>query len=157
MTSFVYTGTRDSLFDPALLLAALRRHGLNVDGIQVDGLEEGGDGTSAAAAPPLAPGGAGVGAATPSTTTAAADGGAFAGVVRSKGFVRLSHAPGAHFYWSHAGRNLELRRVDADARGADASAPQAAQAELGRGHDLVIIGVNMDAAAATRVLDACLV
>ena len=47
--------------------------------------------------------------------------------------------------------------LDRDDREIEVHAVPLAQAVLGRGHDLVIIGVNMDAAAATRVLDACLV
>lgn len=65
---------------------------------------------------------------------------AFAAVLRSKGFVRTV-ACDAPFYWSHAGRRVQVSAV--------AKAPCQAQ-------ELVFIGTSMDEAAIVRVLESCL-
>jgi len=64
----------------------------------------------------------------------------FSGVVRSKGFVKLASCE-ASYYWSHAGRRVQVSVV--------AKAPCKAQ-------ELVFIGTSMDEAAIVRVLESCL-
>jgi len=64
----------------------------------------------------------------------------FAGVVRSKGFVRLA-ACDESYYWSHAGRRVQVSAVT--------RAPC-------KGQELVFIGTSMDEAAIVRVLESCL-
>jgi len=70
----------------------------------------------------------------------AAPSGVLAGVLRSKGFIRVSGNEAPHF-WSHAGKRLEVAECSA--------APC-------RGQELVLIGVDMDKVAITALLDNCL-
>eukprot|EP00928_Gymnodinium_smaydae_P074213 TRINITY_DN57280_c0_g1_i1.p1 TRINITY_DN57280_c0_g1~~TRINITY_DN57280_c0_g1_i1.p1 ORF type:complete len:407 (-),score=83.51 TRINITY_DN57280_c0_g1_i1:84-1304(-) len=66
---------------------------------------------------------------------------AFAGLLRSKGFVRVKGDKNP-YYWSHAGRRLTLTEF--------AAAP-------GDGQELVFIGRDLNEETITQILDACLV
>jgi len=111
LTSFVYR-CADRAFDPAQLAAASRQLPVVAAELEFPG--------AAAGAPAPAK--------------------AFEGVLRSKGFVRLAGCEAA-YYWSHAGRRLQV---------------SAAPGAPGKGQELVFIGAGMDQAAITQTLDGCL-
>jgi len=111
LTSFVYR-CNDRLFNGGRLAHAVRQLPVVAAVVDIPGI--------AAAAPD------------PSSV--------FAGVLRSKGFVRTV-ACDAPYYWSHAGRRVQVSAV--------AKAPCQAQ-------ELVFIGTIMDEAAIVRVLESCL-
>jgi len=94
--------------------------------------------------------------------------GPFATVLRSKGFVWVAPEGSVAYYWSHAGRHVELSELgrwwaavpredwpeahhasildDFDKEGEDGD----------RRQEIVFIGAGLDEAAITEALDACL-
>merc|ERR1719444_13053 len=67
----------------------------------------------------------------------------FQGVVRSKGFVHVVGRD-APYYWSHAGCQLQVARVDRET-------------QIKATQEIVFIGVGMNQGLISRSLDACLV
>lgn len=116
LTSFVYR-SREGIFDPVRLTAVAR-------GLPVVAADVGFDQHLEATATSLAPNAL------------------FEGVVRSKGFVRIKGSESSAYYWSHAGRRLEV-----------SLAPGVPPC---KGQELVFIGAGMDQSAITSALDECL-
>lgn len=78
----------------------------------------------------------------PANESAAHESSVFQGVVRSKGFIRI-HGRDGPYYWSHAGRQLQVSSVSSDSR-------------LKCEQEVVFIGAGMNEQRITCALDACL-
>lgn len=87
-------------------------------------------------------------------------------LIRSKGFVWLSNSHTQMFYWTHAGKYFEIKHHAtwwaAHPRSEwptheQETIEQGFEGEMGdRRQELIFIGVNMDVAALTKLLDDCL-